>query len=93
LLVLPLDLLSGLLGGIAALAIGHHRSVLHPIRQMPWRFTSGAIVPDGLIQTVVLFGAGNAAATNPLPVIGLCILAWLASLVIYGWRWDSHKLS
>lgn len=93
LLVMPLDLLNGLMGGIAALAIGHHRSVLNPIRQMPWRFTSGAIVPDGLIQTIVLFGAGNEAATAPLPVVGLCVLAWMASLFYYGWRWDSRRLS
>jgi hypothetical protein len=93
LLVMPLDLLSGIMGGIAALAIGHHRSVLNPVRQAPWKFTSGALVPDGLIQTVTLFGVGSAAKTAGLPLIGLCVLVWLASLFFYGWWWDRSKLS
>jgi hypothetical protein len=93
LLVMPLDLLSGIMGGTAALAIGHHRSVLHPARQAPWRFTSGALVPDGLIQTVILFGVGNAARTAGLLLNGLFVLVWLASVLFYGWRWDRRKLS
>jgi hypothetical protein len=88
LLVMPLDLVSGVVGGIAALAIGHRRSVLKPVRQAAWRFTSGALLPDGAIQVAVLFAVGNAARTVGLPVIGLCILAWLASLLFYGWQWD-----
>ncbi len=88
LLVLPLDFVSGFMGGIAALAIGHRRSVLKPVRQAAWRFTSGALLPDGLLQVVVLFGVGRSAQTAGLPLIGLCILAWLASLLFYGWQWD-----
>ncbi len=91
LLVMPLDLLSGILGGITALAVGHHRSVLNPVRQAPWRFTSGALVPTGLIQTVILFGVGNEAQTAGPLLVGLCVLAWLASLFFYGWRWDRLK--
>jgi hypothetical protein len=93
LLVMPLDLVSGVMGGIAALATGHHRSVLTPARQTPWRFTSGALVPDGLIQTVLLFGVGTAAKTAGLLFISLTVLAWLASLFFYGWRWDRLQLS
>ena len=87
-LVAPLDLLSGLTAGIVALAMGHHRSVLSPVRQAPWRFTSGAILPDGLIQVAVLFAAGNTVHSAGLPFVALCVGVWLASLVLYGWIWD-----
>lgn len=88
LLVMPLDFVSGFMGGVAALAIGHRRSVLMPVRQTAWRFTSGALLPDGVIQVVVLFWVGNSAKTLGLPLIGPCILAWLGSLLFYGWQWD-----
>jgi hypothetical protein len=88
LLVMPLDFVGGLVSGIAILAIGHRRSVLKPVRQAAWRFTSGALFPDGLIQVVVLFWVGRSAKAVGLPLIGPCILAWLASLLFYGWRWD-----
>jgi hypothetical protein len=90
LLVMPLDFASGVMGGIAALAIGHRRSVLKPVRQAAWRFTSGALLPDGAIQVAVLFAVGKSARTVGLPLIGVCFLAWLASLVFYGWQWDRH---
>jgi hypothetical protein len=86
-LVAPLDLVSGVIAGIAALAIGHRRSVLNPVRQAAWRFTSGALIPDGLIQIGMLFAVGKSARTIPL-LIGLSILAWIGSLFFYGWRWD-----
>jgi len=91
LLVMPLDLLSGVMGGIAALAIGHRRSVLKPVRQSAWRFTSGALLPDGAIQVAVLFAVGKSARTLGPLFIGLCILAWLASLLFYGWQWDRRR--
>lgn len=92
-LVLALDFVSGIVSGIVALAIGHHRSVLKPVPQIPWRFTSGALVPDGVIQIVALFAAGNAAKSEGLPLIGFCILAWCLSLVFYGRQWDRRKLA
>jgi len=89
-LVAPLDLLSGLVAGLTALAIGHSRSVLKPVRQAAWRFTSGALLPDGLIQVGALFAVGKSARTIPL-LIGLSILAWLGSLFFYGWQWDKRS--
>ncbi|HEX7360396.1 MAG TPA: hypothetical protein VF283_07875 [Bryobacteraceae bacterium] len=88
LLVLPLDWVSGLMGGLAALAIGHRRSVGRPIAQTPWRFTSGAIAPDGVLQIAAVFAVGLAVGTEGLWLICLCIAAWIASLLFYGWRWD-----
>lgn len=88
LLVAPLDLLSGVLGGIAALTVGHHRSIMQPIPQNRWRFTSGVLLPDGLLQTVALFSIGNSARTFGVAVIGPCLLCWLGSLWFYGRKWD-----
>jgi hypothetical protein len=86
-LVAPLDVVSGLVAGIAALAIGHSRSVLKPVHQAAWRFTSGALLPDGLIQIAVLFAVGKSARTIPI-LIALSVLGWLGSVFFYGWRWD-----
>lgn len=88
LLVAPLDPASGVMGAIAALALGHHRSVTNPIRQTPWRFTAGALLPDGLIQVIAIFMVGNSARSIGLPLMGPCIVAWIASILIYGWMWD-----
>jgi hypothetical protein len=91
LLVAPLDFVSGMFGGLAALAVGHHRSVLRPIPQARWRFTAGAIWPDGVLQTVALFAAGSTVRSEGLPFMALCLLAWVLSLFGYGWRWDRER--
>jgi hypothetical protein len=88
LLVLPLDFVSGMIAGVAALAVGHHRSVLNVVSQAQWRFTSGMLFPDGAIQIVVLFGAGSNIKEHGLWLPALCIFAWLASLLFYAWQWD-----
>jgi hypothetical protein len=90
-LVLPLDFLSGLFAGIAALTVGHYRSVLKIVPQTPWRFTSGMLFPDGVIQIAVIFGAGNNLKDHLqwLPALGLS--GWLASLFFYGWQWDRSR--
>jgi len=92
LLVMPLDFLSGMVSGLAALAIGHHRSVLNPVRQTPWRFTAGVLIPDGAIQTVLIFAVGNAARDIGLPLIVPICLFWLISLLYYGRWWDRQNL-
>ncbi len=90
LVVMPLDFLSGMFGGLAALTVGRHRSVLKPIPQQRWRFTSGALFMDGVIQTVALFAVGSAVRTKGLPLMALCTLAWALSLFLYGRRWDRN---
>lgn len=87
LLVAPLDFVSGITGSLAALAIGHHRSVMKPVPQVLWRFTSGMLFPDGAVQVVALFAVGMAARRIPL-LIAASLVAWIGSVVIYGWRWD-----
>jgi hypothetical protein len=91
-LVAPLDLVSGVTAGVAALAVGHHRSVVTPIPQMRWRFTSGVLIPDGIVQTVVLFAVGNTATTLGLRMIVPCVVAWAASLFVYGRQWDRRNV-
>jgi hypothetical protein len=88
LLVMPLDFVCGMFGGMVALAIGHHRSVFQPLPQKPWRFTSGALFMDGVIQTIALFAAGSTVKTAGLPFMALCMAAWILSLFFYGWQWD-----
>jgi hypothetical protein len=88
LLVLPLDFVSGIIAGVVALTIGHHRSVFKIVPQAQWRFTSGMLFPDGAIQIAVIFGAGNNVREQGLWLPALCIFAWFASLLFYGWQWD-----
>lgn len=91
LLVLPLDWASGLCGGLAGLAIGHHRSVLKPIKQALWRFTSGALFPDGALQIVAIVAVGLQIRIVGWPLASCCVVTWLASLLFYGWRWNSLR--
>ncbi len=90
-LVAPLDFMSGLFAGMAALVIGHHRSVFQPAAQARWRFTSGALFPDGVLQMVVLFGVGLNVRTLGLKLALPCLACWLASVFLYGWLWDRRK--
>lgn len=92
LLVLPFDPVSGTAAGLAALTIGHHRSVLQPATQKPWRFTFGALLPDCALQVAAIFAVGLAVAREGVWVAGLCAAAWFGSLLLYGWRWDRQPL-
>jgi len=86
-LLLPLRPLAGLGAVLVALAIGHHTSVFQPIPQHRWRFTSGVVVPNGLIQSFFLVSAGVAVdRQGPLFLI-LCAAAYLGSLWYYGRTW------
>jgi hypothetical protein len=88
-LVLPLRPLAGLGSALVALAIGHHTSVFQPIPQHRWRFTSGVVVPNGLIQSFFLISAGVAVdRQSPLFLIP-CVAAYLGSLWYYGRAWTS----
>jgi hypothetical protein len=57
LLTLPLAPLSGLAGGLAALAFGNFPSVSEPREQVRWRFSSGASIGLGLLQTFAITSA------------------------------------
>ncbi len=91
LLVAPLQVGSGLTAAVAVLAIGHYRSVTTPIPQLRWRFTSGVLFPDGVMQIAALFAAGNAVATLGWRIIVPCIAAWALSIWLYGRAWDRQN--
>jgi hypothetical protein len=92
LLVFPLDFFSGIFGGLAALAVGHHNSVFKVVPQTRWRFTSGALFPHGVLQTAALFAVGIDIRSEGMLFVSLCLLAWLSSIAFYGWQWDRARL-
>jgi hypothetical protein len=86
-LVVALDPLGGMTAGFAALAIGHHASVLRPVPQTRWRFTAVAAVA-GIFQALLMTAAGAATWTYAW-VLPASIAVWTASLIWYGWKWDA----
>lgn len=89
-LAAPLQILPAFASTFAVLAVGHHASVTHPMPQTRWRFTGGAILPHGIVQVLVIFGAG-ALVQRVHPVWLLAIVAgWLVSLAWYGHRLEDH---
>ncbi|MEJ1939188.1 hypothetical protein WDZ92_54000, partial [Nostoc sp. NIES-2111] len=49
-LCLPLNPLAGFTAMLAALAIGHHNSVLRPQESQAWRFSAGVVFPHGVLE-------------------------------------------
>ena len=90
LLVAPLDFVSGFFAGLAALTVGHHRSVMQVIPQTSWRFTSGVIFPDGILQIIALIAVGANIETAGWKLAAPCVFCWLASIAFYGRRWDQR---
>jgi hypothetical protein len=88
-LVAGLDPVAGFAAALAALAIGHHASVLTPIPQKRWRFTGGTLLPTGLFQAVALFGVGVGARREGWIYLGPALLAYMGSLWFYGRKWDA----
>lgn len=89
LLTLPLSPVSGLAGALAALAVGNLPSVGEPREQVRWRFSTGASIGIGLLQTFAITSA--AVTTDRLgPIILVpCVAALAASLWYAGRRIDS----
>lgn len=78
----PLTALSGM---FAALAVGHHPSVVQPRPQKSWRFAAGAGIEISILQIFLMFGAATVVhRVNPL-LIFVALFAWLASLIFYGY--------
>ena len=91
LLVAPLDIAAGMLGGIVSLTTGHHVSVTNPSRQAAWRFTEGAAAPWGIVQTILLFASGSALRELGWGLFAGCVGAWAVSVAVYGWVWDRAR--
>lgn len=91
-LVLPLNPGPGLTFGLAALAVGHHTSVLRPASQQRWRFTSGRIFP-GAVQIVASTMLGFAEHRHGPLILVLTAAGWVISLTFYGHLLDRRVLS
>jgi hypothetical protein len=89
-LVAGLDFVVGMTAALAALAVGHHASVLTPVPQQRWRFTGGTLFPAGLLQVVCMFGVGlGVHRTGPVFLAG-AIVVYAGSVWIYGRVWDQR---
>lgn len=84
-MLLPLAPLAGLGAALAALAIGHHRSVTVPHPQPKWRFYAGTIFPHGMFQTVAIFGTGALIERESIWFVAVAGGLFVASLFFYGW--------
>lgn len=87
-LCLPLNPLAGFTAMLAALAIGHHNSVLRPQESQAWRFSAGLFFPHGLLQVVASFACGIAVARGEWVFLAGTVIAYTLSLGIYGWVWE-----
>lgn len=87
-LLLPLDPAPGMTFGLAALAIGHHSSVLLDLPLQRWRFTGGRLLPAGALQAVGGIALGFVEIQRGPAVLAAAAIAYLASLYWYGRRWD-----
>ena len=64
---------------------------MKPMPQVRWRFTSGALFFQGVLQTIALFAVGSVVRTEGLPLATLCLVAWSGSVVFYGWQWERRR--
>ena len=87
-LLLPLDPGPGITFGLAALALGHHSSVLLELPQQRWRFTGGRLLPVGALQAVGGMALGFLEYQQGVLVLVLTTASYLVSLHYYGRRWD-----
>jgi hypothetical protein len=87
-LLLPLSPGPGMTFGLAALALGHHSSVLLEPPQQRWRFTGGRLLPVGALQALGGMALGFLEYERGLVVLAVAMVAYLVSLRYYGRRWD-----
>ncbi len=90
LLTLPLSPVGALAGMLASLAIGHHFSVFSQIDSPPWRFTMGEFLPYGFLQVIGLFSCGISTARGDLSYLALAGVAYVGSMLFYGWVLENH---
>jgi hypothetical protein len=77
LMTLPLAPAAGLAAALAALATGHHSSVIHHSGQIRWRFSSGVSFGTSMFQVAVMTATAAAVHAIPLLVV-VCagVYAW-----------------
>jgi hypothetical protein len=90
LLTMPLSPIGALAGMLAALAIGHHFSVFSQVDSPPWRFSMGEFFPYGFLQVIALFSCGISTARGDMVYLGIAAVAYVVSLMFYGWVLENH---
>ena len=90
LLVLPLSPLSGLASALAVLALGHHVAVLRPLPLRRWRFSSGRVLPVGVLQLIACFVFGLGEQWWGRWVLAVATGGYVASLWFYGRLWEKR---
>jgi hypothetical protein len=83
----PLSIVTGLAGGLAALAVGHAASLQEGREQTRWRFSSGASLNNGVTQVLAIAGAGVTA----FRITPLILLACAGACAGSAW-WYGRKL-
>ena len=84
----PLNIGVGAAAALAALAIGHHHSVLYAGDQQRWRLTSGVVFLDGCAQAVAMAAITGAIQKFGPVWIALAAACYAVSLFWYGREWD-----
>ncbi|HUE00247.1 MAG TPA: hypothetical protein VMR62_11800 [Bryobacteraceae bacterium] len=92
-LLLPLDPGPGMTFGLAALALGHHSSVLMELPHTRWRFTGGRLLPVGALQAMGGMALGFLEYQRGWAVFALCAAGYLVSLRYYGRCWEFNPNS
>ena len=90
LLTAPVHLVSGLTYGFAALAFGHHASIVHAAPLRAWRF-SGSRLYIGVIQGVFGIILAFAAAERGFALLAASMGLYAVSIIFYGWLWDRRR--
>lgn len=93
LFTLALSPLTALAGMLAALAVGHHASVVNPRQQKRWRFASGAGLEATILQAVLMIGAGTVVHRVDARLILVALIAWVGSVAFYGYVFERDRTS
>jgi hypothetical protein len=82
LMLLPLDLLTGLTSGLVALAVGHHASVRMASPMRRWRFSGSQLFP-GLVGGIGGLILGFAEHQRGILFFMIAVAMWVASIAMY----------
>jgi hypothetical protein len=82
-LVLPLNLVTGLTSGFVAVAVGHHASVRMAAPMRRWRFSGSRLFP-GLVGGIGGIAIGMAEHQRGILFFLAAVALWASSLTLYG---------